>query len=98
MSRSAAACGWAAAPDGRDGAVTIHQDVALYASVLESPGDRVRHELTPGRHAWVQVVAGGVTVNGEPLTAGDGAALSDEARVEVAATEDESEILLFDLA
>jgi len=84
------------AADGRDGAVTIHQDVALYASVLD-PGVRVQHTLAPRRHAWVQVVRGGVTVNGQSLGAGDGAALSDESTVECVAT-DASEILLFDLA
>jgi redox-sensitive bicupin YhaK (pirin superfamily) len=86
------------AQDGRDGAVTIHQDVALYASLL-APGERVEHTLAPGRHAWVQVVGGRVTVNGQALGTGDGAAISDEATVAVAvAGVDDSEILLFDLA
>jgi hypothetical protein len=84
------------APDGRDGAVTIHQDVALYASVLD-PGMRVHHTLAPGRHAWVQIVRGRVTVNGQSLGAGDGAALSEESTVDCVAT-DASELLLFDLA
>jgi quercetin 2,3-dioxygenase len=84
------------APDGRDGAVTIHQDVALYASVLD-PGARVQHALAPGRHAWVQVAGGAVIVNGAPLAAGDGAALSAESSVAIVAG-DESELLLFDLA
>lgn len=87
-----------AAADGREGAVTIAQDVALYASVL-APAECVSHELAPARHAWVQVVRGTVTVNGQPLTAGDGAALSDERHVSIAAGTDlASEILLFDLA
>lgn len=86
------------APDGREGAVTLAQDVALYASVL-APAERVSHELAAGRHAWVQVVRGTVTVNGQPLTAGDGAALSDERHASIAAGTDlASEILLFDLA
>lgn len=84
------------AADGHDGAVTIHQDVALYASVLE-PGERVHHVLAPGRHAWVQVVRGTIGVNGETLAAGDGAALSDVRDVTITATT-ESELLLFDLA
>ncbi len=84
------------APDGRDGAVTIHQDVALYAAVL-APGERAEHTLGQGRHAWVQVIRGSVSVNDTKLGAGDGAALSDEPRVDVAA-ETESELLLFDLA
>ncbi len=84
------------APDGRDGAVTIHQDVALYASVLD-PGNRVQHVLAPGRHAWVQLVRGRVAVNGQMLAAGDGAALSEESTVAIVAT-DASELLFFDLA
>src|SRR5439155_25499468 len=63
-----------AAADGRGGAVTIHQDVDLFGTVLEG-GLQVRHELRPGRHAWVQVARGSVDVNGRPLAAGDGAAL-----------------------
>ena len=84
------------AADGRDGAVTIHQDVALYATVLAA-GERVSHALAPDRHAWVQVTRGGVTVNGQALAAGDGAALSDEPRVDIE-TQDDSELLVFDLA
>jgi len=84
------------APDGREGAVTIHQDVAIYAAVL-APGERVEHTLARGRHAWMQVTRGRVRVNGEPLAAGDGAALSDEPRIELVA-DDDTELLLFDLA
>ena len=84
------------APDGRDGAVTIHQDVALYASVLDT-GMQVTHTVAPGRHVWVQVAEGLVSVNGTPLVEGDGAALSGEASVTLAA-EAPSEVLLFDLA
>jgi redox-sensitive bicupin YhaK (pirin superfamily) len=84
------------ARDGRDGAVTIHQDVALYATLL-APGERVTHELAPGRHAWVQVVRGDVDVNGATLGMGDGAAVSDEPRVTITAQSD-VELLLFDLA
>jgi hypothetical protein len=84
------------ARDGRDGAVTIHQDVALYATGLD-PGARVEHALTPGRHAWVQVVRGSVKANGQTLGAGDGAAVSNEPTIDVSAV-DETELLLFDLA
>ena len=85
-----------AAPDGRDGAVTIHQDVSLYGSRL-TPGRDVRHQLAPGRFAWLHVARGAVRVNATPLTAGDGAAVSDETAVAVSATAP-AEILLFDLA
>ena len=85
-----------AAADARDGAVAIHQDVDLYASLLK-PGEGTRLELRPGRHAWVQVAAGALTLNGQPLGEGDGAALSEESMVDLQATAD-TEVLVFDLA
>ncbi|MFT5182703.1 MAG: redox-sensitive bicupin YhaK (pirin superfamily) [Alphaproteobacteria bacterium] len=84
-------------PDGREDSLRIHQDVALYASVLGG-GDTVRHQLASGRRAWVQVARGAVTVNGTALNTGDGAAIAGEASVEVAATGgDDAEFILFDL-
>ena len=85
-----------AAPGGRDGAVTIHQDAELYAGLL-APEGRVTHELEPGRYAWVQLVRGELTLNGTSLAAGDGAAVSDESKLEIAARV-ASEVLLFDLS
>jgi redox-sensitive bicupin YhaK (pirin superfamily) len=85
-----------ASPDGRDGSVTVHQDAQLYASLLDR-GDRVTHALRPARRAWVQVARGEVEVNGETLSAGDGAAISDEREVSITARAANSEILLFDL-
>ena len=85
-----------ASPDGGDGAVTIHQDVRLHAARLER-GQEIVHPLAVGHHAWVQVARGAVTVNGKPLAAGDGAALSDEPALTLRATEP-AEVLVFDLA
>lgn len=85
-----------AAQDGREGAVTIHQDIALYVSVLE-PGDRVSHRLKPHRYAWLQVARGGATLNGYALKEGDGAAVSEAEQLSVS-TDIGAEILLFDLA
>ncbi len=84
------------ARDGREGAVTIHQDVDLYATLL-APGEVVTHRLRPGRHAWLQVARGQVTLGGQALAAGDGAAVGGEAALEVRAGSD-AELLLFDLA
>ena len=84
-----------ASRDGRDGALSINQDVDLYASSLEA-GTRLEHRLAPGRHAWVQVARGGLNINGTTLAAGDGAAISDEERLAIEATES-AEFLLFDL-
>jgi redox-sensitive bicupin YhaK (pirin superfamily) len=85
-----------AARDGRQGAVTVHQDVDLYATRLE-PGERVAHRLAPGRHAWLQVATGAVALGGRRLAEGDGAAASEEPALEVVAHEP-AELLLFDLA
>lgn len=84
-------------PDGRDGSVTIHQDVSLYAALL-AKGDGVAHKLTPGRVAWVQVANGAITLNGQDLTAGDGAAIEAETQLALVATADDTELLLFDMA
>ena len=87
-----------ASREARQGSVSIHQDAAVYGAALAA-GEKVRHKLGEGRHAWVQIARGAVTVNGVALQAGDGAAASDEPQVEIAGADDgPSEILLFDLA
>jgi len=85
-----------ASPSGAEGSVTINTDAKLYAGLL-APGQSATLELAPGRHAWVQVARGAVTVNDNDLEAGDGAAISTEQRVTIAARED-AEVLVFDLA
>jgi hypothetical protein len=85
-----------AARDGRDGAVVVHQDVDLYVALLRA-GEELAHTPRPDRKIWIQVARGAVTVNDEPLGAGDGAALVDEERVVISAGAD-TEILLFDMA
>jgi quercetin 2,3-dioxygenase len=84
-----------AAPDGRDGAVTIHQDATVYATTL-ARGERVEHALAPGRLAWLQVARGALLLNAERLAQGDGAAIHDERTLTLEALEP-TEALLFDL-
>ena len=84
-----------AAGDGRDGAVNIHQDADLWTALLQ-PGESVRHVLAPGRNAWIHVARGAVSLNGSTLGAGDGAAVSDEATLEITGAA-RAEVLLFDL-
>ncbi len=85
-----------AAPDGRDGSLRLHQDASVWGAVLPA-GTRVTHEPRAGRHAWLQMVKGKLSLNGVPLAAGDGAAVAAEERLVLEAG-DEAEILLFDLA
>jgi redox-sensitive bicupin YhaK (pirin superfamily) len=85
-----------ASPDGRDGSLTINQDVGVHATLLDA-GQEVVHRLAPGRHAWIQVARGALEANGQRLEAGDGAAVSGEDAVRLKA-DSPAEALLFDLA
>ncbi|MGF1458878.1 MAG: pirin family protein [Leptolyngbyaceae cyanobacterium] len=85
------------ARDGRDGAVTIHQDLELYATVLQ-PGATVEYALGAGHQAWVHVAQGAIDLNGHALTAGDGAAIDPETRLTLIGNSDHAEVLLFDMA
>jgi redox-sensitive bicupin YhaK (pirin superfamily) len=85
-----------ASPDSRDGSLTIHQDVLLYASVLDC-GQMLDYSLPRDRHVWIQVIRGDIQVDDRSLDAGDGATISDRDRLNIEA-KTEAEFLLFDLA
>ena len=82
-----------AAREPVEDAVKIHQDVRLFATVLE--GETVEYDLGQGRYVWLQVARGSMEFNGTPLQAGDGAAISEEQHIEL---EGHGEALVFDLA
>jgi redox-sensitive bicupin YhaK (pirin superfamily) len=81
--------------DGRDGSVTIHQDVNVYAACLGAGGE-VGHRVEDGRLCWVQVARGHVDLNDARLDPGDGAAIDEPERLSIRGATD-SEILLFDM-
>ena len=83
-------------PNGADGSLDIHQDAKLFSGLLDA-GTRVDHSIAPGRHAWIQVARGQVTLNGVTLAQGDGAAVSLETGLAIEAISD-AEVLVFDLA
>ena len=85
-----------ASRDGRDGSVVVHQDADLYSALL-SAGDELTHTTERSRKGWIQVASGTVTVNGEQLAAGDGAAIAYEDNIAIRAAAD-TELLLFDMA
>jgi len=85
-----------ASRDGREGSVTIHQDAALYGAML-AQGEQVSYEPRAGRHVWVQVARGSVELNGQTLSAGDGAAITGERLLTLRGIAP-AEVLLFDLA
>jgi quercetin 2,3-dioxygenase len=80
---------------GRDGSIAIHQDADLWLTKLNA-GQSVTHKLASGRNAWVHVAEGEVTLNGQPLSGGDAAAVSEETALEISASKP-SQVLLFDL-
>jgi quercetin 2,3-dioxygenase len=84
-----------ASPDARDGALQIHQDVDLFASVL-GPNERATHALGNGRSAWLQVARGNIELNGRAMAEGDGAAVVNERELAVV-SDAGAEFLLFDL-
>ena len=84
-----------ASRDGRDGSVTVHQDVALWAGLFDA-GEKATFALAPGRHAWVHVARGAVLLNGLAMREGDGAKVEGEAALEIAGVAS-SEVLVFDL-
>jgi quercetin 2,3-dioxygenase len=81
--------------DGRDGALTVHQDVNVYAGRLAA-GARTKHVLRAGRIAWLQVARGEITLNEKKLSAGDGAAIEKETELTIEPVI-RSEVLLFDM-
>ena len=82
--------------DGRNGSVTIHQAVDLYAGLFDA-GERTRFDLADGRIGWIHVARGSVDINGETLSAGDGAAVREPGLIEIEGRRD-AEVLVFDMA
>lgn len=85
-----------ASPDGRDGSVTIHADALVYSGLFDK-GAAAEMSLAIGRHAWVHVADGKASINGHELSAGDGAAISDESAVKIEGIAS-GRVLVFDLA
>lgn len=83
-------------PDGREGSVRVQQDVEIYAARLE-PGQGVEKALRPGRYGWLQIARGAAALNGQALYQGDGAAITEEATLQLEGLEKGTELLLFDL-
>ena len=82
-------------PDGGDGTLSINQDVSIYAGTLDA-GATLTHDLSPDRHAWLQVAKGSLRLNDQPLGEGDGVAISETDSLTLQG-ETPAEFLLFDL-
>ena len=84
-----------ASPDGAQDSVTIHQDARIHAGLFDG-AERAQYELAPGRKAYVHLVRGALTVNGQDLTAGDALQVRETSRLALTAGHD-AEVLVFDL-
>lgn len=83
--------------DGRDGSVTIHQDVNFYLATL-TKRDRLTYEIKANRVIWLQIAQGDILLNEQPLQTGDGVAITNESQITIRGnSQQNSEILLFDL-
>ena len=96
MAASPGAWAPAASPDAADGSLKIHADARVSLG-RAGAGQELRYPIAPGRHLWLQVVRGAVEVDGTPLGAGDGRAVSDEEALSLRGV-NEAEVMLFDLA
>ena len=85
-----------ASREGREGSVTIHLDTDLYASVLDEGGS-VKHAPAPKRGQWLQVARGSLSLNGQTMSTGDGAAIQGEQALAIASRAAGTEFLLFDM-
>lgn len=85
-----------ASRNAENGSLLIHQDARIYLAQIDAAKE-ILQELPAGRFAWLQVLRGAVSLNGETLNTSDGAAVSDERSLTIRATSD-AEIMLFDLA
>lgn len=83
--------------DGREGSVRIYQDVSLYTTIL-SEGTNLTYDLAAKRQVWLQVASGSMKLNGQRVEAGDGVAVTNLHKLSLVAAENNTEILLFDLA
>ncbi len=84
-----------AAYDGAEGSVVIHQQARVYAALLDGP-ERAEFRVAPGRRAWLQMARGALSVDGVPLSAGDGARTAGPAQLTLHGGSD-AEVLVFDL-
>ena len=85
-----------ASQSGRDGSVTLNQDVDMSVALLNKT-ESADYQIQSGRKVWVHVARGNVTLNGQPLQAGDGAAISDEQSLSFKHG-DQAEVIVFDMA
>jgi len=82
--------------DGRDGSLTIHQDIILSSTVLDKDAE-TDYVFEEGRRGYLQVVSGNIQIEDKQISAGDAMAVEGQSSISILAKE-ETELLLFDMA
>ncbi|MEM9450147.1 MAG: pirin family protein [Cyanobacteria bacterium P01_E01_bin.6] len=82
-------------PQGRDRAVTIHQDAQIYTGLIDV-GETITYDAKGDRYCWIQVARGIMHLNSEELRAGDGVQMPGGQHLTIS-TPNSAEFLLFDL-
>lgn len=85
----------ACSSDGRAGSISINQDVDLFIGRLDR-SEKINYPMRELRHAWAQLIAGDLEINGNKLSPGDGAAIDDEKELHLGSAQG-AHFLLFDL-
>lgn len=76
-------------------AILIHQDVELFVGYFNE-SQTIEYPFKTGHSGWLQLIKGKLSLNGQHLSAGDGAAINEEKFIKIHCLE-HSEFLLFDL-
>ncbi|MEY4615232.1 MAG: hypothetical protein RJB66_192 [Pseudomonadota bacterium] len=85
-----------ASSTGEKGSIKLYQDAKIFVGKTKQSRSQV-YCLGSRRYAWIQMIEGTLTVNGEVLLKSDGVAISHEENLELELAAG-SEFLLFDLA
>lgn len=85
-----------ASPDGAGHSVSMNADAALYAGLFDG-AEQAEMRLNPARKAYVHLIRGELTVNGQQLNSGDALLIADESSLQFSQGQD-AEVLVFDLA
>ena len=81
---------------GAEGSVSMNADASLYAGLFDG-AEQAELALNPARKAYVHLVRGSLSVNGETLQGGDAALIEGETRLALTQGQD-AEVLVFELA
>ena len=85
----------ACSPDGHSKSIKINQDAEFFIGKL-APNGKINHPIQESRGAWIQLIEGDLALNGNKLSAGDGAAVEDEKEL-LLSSDKGAHFLLFDL-